>query len=339
MATMDIFNGDGFSLTALNSTVDKVDYAPGMLAQFFVKEPTTQRAFWIDRREATLDLVPATPDGSPPIERQKDTRDMVNLHSVRLAKGRNVTAAEVAGLRAFGTESEQDQVMRVYDRYRGLVRSDIEATLELHRLGALQGRLYDADGRLHYNYFTQFGETEPASTNWNLTVNTFDPRDAAGKLKRLLLRKAKGLFGQNVQIVVLAGDNWFDALIGNAKLRETYLNISNRDSEMMRSNMAFDEITVSGVRFINYRGTDDNDEIAIGVNDAFAFVTGVGALVHAVTPSNEFIPFIGSFGQEFYAMNLRDPSGRDAFVKYEEYSYPLLLNKRPEATQRLGLGA
>jgi len=339
MANMDIFNGDGFSLMSLQGTVDKVDYRPNFLASFFEKSPTTHMSFWIDRRSSTLDLVPTTPIGSAPIERVVDPRDMVNLNSVRLAKARTVTAAEVANLRAFGSESEQSQVMAVYDRYRGLVRADVEATMELHRLGALQGRLYDADGRLLYNYFTQFAATEAATINWNLTANTFDPRDAATKLKRMLLRKAKGLFGQGVSIVVLCGDNWFDALVGNAKLRETYLNISRQESETLRANMAFDEFTVAGVRFVNYRGTDENQEIAIDTNEAFAFIAGVGALQHAVTPCPEFIPFIGSFGQEFYAMNLRDPSGRDAFVKYEEYSYPLFFNKRPEATQRIGLGA
>ena len=53
----------------------------------------------------------------------------------------------------------------------------------------------------------------------------------------------------------------------------------------------------------------------------------------------KMIPGMGGMGREFYAMNLRDTSGRDAWVRYEEYAYPLMYNKRPEATQRLRLGA
>lgn len=340
--SFDIFKGTagGFDLISLNGTIDKVDYLPQYLSQFFKKTPTTSTNFWIDRRTSGIDLVQTSPVGSAPVERVADPRDMVNLNSVRLAKSRTVTAAEVANLRAFGTEDQFSQVMTVYDRYRQAVRADMEATLELHRLGALQGRLYDTDGRLLFNYFTEFAATEAARINWNLTSATFDPRDAATKLKRLLLRKAKGLFGQNATIVMLCGDDWWDAFMANPKVRETYLNISSDQSQVLLTNGAFEEFTgYAGLRLVNYRGTDDNQEIAIKSNEAFAFVSGTDSLVHAVTPCPEFIPFIGSVGREFYAMNLRDTSGRDAWVKYEEYAYPLMYNQRPEATQRIGLGA
>lgn len=340
--SFDIFKGTagGFDLISLNGTIDKVDYLPQYLSQFFTKRATTSTNFWIDRRTSGIDLVQTSPIGSAPVERSADPRDMVNLNSVRLAKSRTVTAAEVANLRAFGTEDQFSQVMTVYDRYRQAVRADMEATLELHRLGALQGRLYDTDGRLLFNYFTEFAATESARINWNLTSATFDPRDAATKLKRLLLRKAKGLFGKNATIVMLCGDDWWDAFMANPKVRETYLNISSDQSQVLRTNGAFEEFTgYAGLRLVNYRGTDDNQEIAIKSGEAFAFVAGTDSLVHAVTPCPEFIPFIGSVGREFYAMNLRDTSGRDAWVKYEEYAYPLMYNQRPEATQRIGLGA
>lgn len=340
--SFDIFKGTGggFDLISLNGTVDKVDYRPQYLSQFFAKKPTTTTNFWIDRKSSGLDLVPTSPLGAAPTERVVDPRDMVNLNSVRLAKGRTVTAAEVANLRAYGTEDQFTSVMTIYADYREKVRADMEATLEFHRLGALQGRLYDIDGRLIFDYFTQFAATEAPKINWNLTSATFDPRDAATKLKRALLRKAKGLFGQNAVITVLAGDDWWDAFMANAKVRETYLNISSDQSQVLRTNGAFEEFTgYAGLRIVNYRGTDDNQEIAIKSGEAFAFVAGTDSLIHAVTPCPEFIPFIGSMGREFYAMNLRDTSGRDAWVRYEEYAYPLLYNKRPEATQRIGLGA
>lgn len=340
--SMNIFLGTagGFDLISLNATVDKVDYLPNYLSQYFTKKPTTSTNFWIDRRSSTLELLPTRPLGSAPTERKQDQRDMVNLNSVSIAGSKKIDAVEVKDLRSFGTESDLETVMGLYDRYRQLVRADMEATLEYHRLGALQGRLYDTDGRLLFDYFTQFAAAEAAKINWNLTATTFDPRDAATKLKRLLLRKAKGLFGQNATIVMLCGDDWWDAFMANQKVRETYLNISNVESNVLRTNGAFEEFNgYAGLKLVNYRGTDDNQEIAIKSNEAFAFVAGTDSLVHAVTPSSEFIPFMGTMGREFYAMNLRDMSGRDAHVTYEEYSYPLMYNKRPEATQRIGLGA
>ena len=41
------------------------------------------------------------------------------------------------------------------------------------------------------------------------------------------------------------------------------------------------------------------------------------------------MPYVGAPGQNIYSMNLRDPSGRDAFVRNEQYSYPLYICQRP----------
>lgn len=332
---MDIFSGDAFSLTSLSGTVDKVDYNPGLLGQIglFQATPIRNRNMWIDRREGKIELVASSANGAPPEELRNDTRNAVPLQAVRLAKGSTIYAAEIAGWRAFGSESEQTAVMTEYNRRRERVRQDIEATHELHRLGALQGKLYDANGELLYDFFDAFGETEAAAVTWALGTNTTDPRALAMTMKRDLLRSAKGAYGQGVMVNALVGDNFFDALIGNAKVRETYLNWNQATA--LRSDLAFADFEYGGVRFWNYRGTDDNQEIAIGTNEAIFFLSGVpGIYRHAMAPADEFMPYVGAPGQNVYEMLLRDPSGRDAWVRCEEYSYPLYFNQRPDLVRK-----
>ena len=44
MATLDIFNGDGFSLTSLSGAVENTDYKPGyLLVRFASREKGLQR--------------------------------------------------------------------------------------------------------------------------------------------------------------------------------------------------------------------------------------------------------------------------------------------------------
>lgn len=255
MANFDIFKGDAFSLTSLSGTVDKVDYRPGLLGQMgiFTKVPVRNRNIWIDRREGRLELVKASATGAPPEELRKDMRNAVPLQAVRLAKGSTVYAAEIAGWRAFGSESEQTVVMTEYDRRRQRVRADMEATLELHRLGAIQGKLVDSDGELIYDYFAAFGETADPVEDWTLATAATDPRLLAMAMKRKLLRKLKMGNVSGIRIGALAGDAFFDALISNKLVKDTYLNWTAAAD--LRTDKAFADFSYGGIDFINFAVT------------------------------------------------------------------------------------
>lgn len=337
MASMDIFSGDAFSLTSLSGTVDQVDYRPGMLGAMglFEAVPVRNRNVFIDRRDGQLELIAASATGAPPEELRNDSRNMVPLQAVRLAKGSTIYAAEIAGWRSFGSETEQTVVMTEYNRRRERVRADMEATHELHRLGALQGKLYDANGSLIYDYFTAFGETEAPTFNWALGTTSTDPRALSMTMKRDLLRSARVPMSTGVQVNALAGDAFFDALIGNAKVRETYLNWS--EAAGLRQDLAFADFEYGGVRYFNYRGTDDNQAIAVQSDEAIFFLSGVpGIYRHAMAPADEFMPFVGAPGQNVYEMMLRDRD-RDAWIRCEQYSYPLYFNQRPDLVRKATL--
>jgi len=75
--------------------------------------------------------------------------------------------------------------------------------------------------------------------------------------------------------------------------------------------------------------SDDNSEIAVGTNDCKLFpVNAPGVFKQAIAPADEFIPYVGSPGQNMYSMTIRDKD-RDAWIRNEQYSYPLFLCQRP----------
>lgn len=331
MATLDIFNSDAFSLTTLSGQVEKTDYVPGLIGSLNVFEPVPvrTRTVWVDRREGEVNLIQTSANGAPPEELVKDSRDAVALKAVRLAKGATIQAAEIAGWRAFGTESEQEVVMMEYNRRMQRVRQDMEYTHEKHRLGALQGTLLDADGSTIYSYATEFGEIIPAATSFELDVTTTDVRGICHALTRSIARAAKGAWIDGTTTLhALAGDAFYDALINHPQVRETYLNWSAAAD--LRGNAAFGAFTYGGITFHNYRGSDDNSEIAVATNTAKFFPVGArDVFKHVMAPADEFIPYVGAPGQNVYSMNLRDTSGRDAWVRNEQYSYPLYICQRP----------
>ena len=331
MATMDVFNSNAFSLTSLSGQVDKLDYVPGLLGSLgiFEPEPVRTRTVFVDRRVGEVNLIQTSANGAPPEELVRDARSAIPLQATRLAKGATVYASEIASWRAFGTEDEQTIVMQEYNRRMERVRQDVEYTQEKHRLGAIQGILLDADGSTIYNYATEFGESIPAATDFNLEVDTTDVRGICASLIRSVARAAKGAWIEGrTQLHALAGDAFYDALIVHPQVRQTYLNWSA--AAELRQGVAFQAFTYGGITFHNYRGSDDNSEIAINTDQAKFFPVGAPEVFkHVMAPADEFMPYVGAPGQNVYSMNLRDPSGRDAWVRNEQYSYPLFLCQRP----------
>lgn len=329
MAGMDVFNKNAFSMTSLTGTVEKLDYVPQTLGQMnlFEPMPVRTRNLFIDRREGSLTLIPSSPLGAPPQELGGDDRDAVPLRTVRLAKGFTMYAHEVEGIRAFGSESEFEQVQAEYLRRMARVRNDMDLTHEYHRLAALQGRLLDADGTtVIYDYFTEFGITPATVVNFHLDVATTNVRQICVDLKRDMIRSGGGAITMQTQIHALVGDAFYDSLVDHPNVQKTYLNWTAAAD--LRNNTAFEAFTYGGITWHNYRGTDDNSTVAIGDDEAKFFPVGARDVFKKAMAPAEFGPFINTPGLDVYAMNIVDRD-RQAWTRGELYSYPLYFCQRP----------
>lgn len=331
MAGMDVFNNNAFSMTSLTGVVEKLDYVPQTLGQLgvFTPMPVRTRNIFIDRRDGFLTLIGTSALGAPPEELNKDDRDAVPLKTTRLAKGFTLYAAEVEGIRAYGSETEFTQVQAEYLRRMARVRNDMELTHEYHRLGALQGLLLDADGTsVIYDYFTEFGVSQPAVIDFNLDNAATNVRQVITDLTRSLVRGSRGAVTGVAQIHALTGDAFYDALIDHPTVRASYLNWTAAAD--LRQATAFQAFTYGGVTFHNYRGTDDNSAVAIDPDEAKFFPVGAPDVFKKAMAPAEFGPFINTPGQDTYAMNILDLQ-RQAWTRGELYSYPLYFCQRPEA--------
>lgn len=334
MSSMDVFNSSAFSMRTLTGTVEKMDYIPQLLGQLgiFEPQPVRTRAVFVERRNETLALIPDSPIGAPPEELNKSKRDAVPLGLTRLTKGFTLYAEEVQGLRAMGSETDLMTVQAEYLRLMGRVRDDMELTHEHHRLGALQGKLLDADGTsVIQNYFTTFGVSEPTAIDFALTTATTNIRGKCQQVIRAMARKAKGAFTPATRVHALAGDTFYDGLINHPLVRETYLNWEAAAD--LRNSTAFQSFTFGGITWHNYQGTDDNSTVAVPVNEAKFFPVGARGVFKVAYGPAEFGDFVNTLGIPVYAMNILDRD-RNAWTRGELYSYPLYFCQRPDLLQK-----
>ena len=159
MAHMDIFNDDAFSLVSMTAAVERMPTVPTFLGSLtlFESEGITTNIASIEQRGNTLSLIPTSQRGTQPVSGVTDKRSMRNFNIPRIAKFDQVFAAEIQGIREFGTESELETVVQKVAQKQAKLLRDVALTLEYHRLGAIQGILLDADGSTLYDYFAEFG--------------------------------------------------------------------------------------------------------------------------------------------------------------------------------------
>ncbi|TPL30181.1 major capsid protein [Mesorhizobium sp. B2-4-7] len=334
MLSMDAFNDKAFSMVSLTAAINKVDYVPNLLGSLNIFEPVPvyTRTIAVEKKGQTLALIPTSPLGAAPRETDRDGRDIRDFRTTRLADSFTMYAYEIEGIRAFGTESEFESLQVEYAGRMGKVRSNMELTHEYHRLGALQGKLLDADGTtVIYNYFTEFGIAEPDAVNFHLNVDTTNVWAICQQVKRAVIRAAKGAFTMASRVHAIAGDDFYDAFVSHPNVEKFYLQW--QAAQALRETEAFESFEFGGIVWHNYRGTDDNATVAVPTGQVKFFpVNAPGVFIKAMAPA-EFGPFVNTRGQDTYVINVVDKD-RQAWTKGELYSYPLYLCARPDVLQK-----
>lgn len=340
MTTLDIFNQDAFTAIELTAAVNKTPFLPSRLGQLnlFTPQPVRTKTVWVEEREGVLSLIQTSPRGAPLDQRATEQRKGRDFRTLRIAKGDRLMADEIQDIRAFGTDSEEVQVMdEVSRRLNGPtgLRRDIELTHENMRLGAVQGVVTDADDTTLFNWFTEFSITQATEIDFDLDAASPASgvvRKKCNQVVRQMMRAAAGAWvsGQTI-VYALCGDAFWDDLTAHSEVRTTYLN--TQQAAELREGLAYESFRYGGITWENYRGTDDGSTVAISTNEAKFFpVNAPGVFITAFSPAETF-DFVNTPGLPIYSMIIPDLQ-RNTFVDIEAYSYPLPICTRPAMLQR-----
>lgn len=337
MASMDIFNSDAFGLFSMTAAIEKMPTVPtflGRLGIFGEGEGVDTNSVAIEQKGLTLSLIPTSGRGTQIPMGATDRRSIRNFTLPRIAKGDQVFASEVQGIRAFGTESELETVMQKVVQKQHKLMTEHALTMEFHRLGALQGVLYDSDGStVLYNYFTEFGITQPTEIDFNLDAASPTEGDLLDKCKAAKRAAIRALGGSYVpgitRFLWLCGDTFYDQFTKHNDVRVTYKNWEAAASLRGSVGAAFDSFSFGEMEWVNYQGTDDNSTVAIGATKCKLVVLGVPGLYRRYNGPGETMETVNTIGRPIYSMLVRDLH-RQMWVQPEIYSYPLHMCTRPE---------
>ena len=334
MASMDVFNGRAFHMTELTAALNRTPFLPTFLGSqnIFEVKPVRTIQVSIEQKAGTLSLIQTSERGAPLQQADREARDIRDFRTVRVAKGDTLHAHEIEGIRAFGTESELQQVQNEVASRLMALNNDVELTHENMRLGAIQGIVLNADGTTIRNWYTEWGIAQPAEIDFELDVATTDVRAKCNGVVRAMMKASGGAWiTGRTQVHALAGDNFFDNLTGHDNVRDTWLN--QQAAAELRQGNAYTSFNFGNITFHNYRGTDDGSTVAVGADVCkFYPVNAPGVFQVAQSPAETF-DYVNTPGQRVYAMLVPDRE-RNAWVKPEAYSYPLYICTRPGMLQR-----
>lgn len=336
MATLDIFNDDAFSVTSLIGTITDIPRVPTQLGDegLFTESGMTTTTAFIERTGSGLKLVSAAPRGGVADTVGREKRKLIPVAAVHLPQRDTILADEVQGVRAFGSETEVEAVQALVRRQLTQLRSNIDLTLEYQRVGALKGKVLDADGVTElYDLYDIFGMTQVSmGFNINTASSTVDLKAKCVSLKRAVQKALGGRSFRRVR--VKCSETWFDKFVGHDKMAKAW-ELWNSGA-FARQDQTEGDFEFAGVVFQIYSGGVGGQDF-IEENTAYAYPEGVPNMFQTKYAPADYMETVNTMGLPYYAKQevLRFNKG----VELESQSNPVMLNTLPEAVIKLTTGA
>lgn len=331
MPTLDIFNSDAFSVQSLTSAINMTPEGESvntMLDSLFSEEGVTTTAISIERENDSLAMVEDRPRGSDGAVVVGNKRDLVPFNTLHLPVRAVVRADEVQGIRAFGAETEVQTVQSLINKRLAKLRRMIDTTLTFHKLGAVTGRIYDANGtRVLLDLYQRF-EIDQQTQAMALGSAT---TDVAGKI-RSAMRKVEDAIGGTSVITgwtVVCGRGFYDAFVSHAKVEKAFERW--QDGAFLRNDLR-QGFTFQNVVWKEYYGKVGNIEF-LGADDAYLIPTTSDNIFQTFFAPADHIDTVNTIGLPYYATMEHLNHGKG--VEIEAQSNPLTICTRPRAIVQL----
>lgn len=329
MASLDIFNGDAFSLQSLTRAINDLPYQPTRIGQLglFSEESIDTTSISIERLGSTLGLVPTSPRGAPVPKNRDEKRSLFSINTVRLAQGDVLMADEIQNVRAFGSETETEAVQAKVNRKLTKIRRNIDVTMEYQRIGALKGQIVDADGTTVlldcYSVFNLVKQTHDMKLDSDTTKVKLEAVAAKRKVESAL--GAKMYTG----LRAFCSSEFFDALVGHPAVTKAYdLWLDGQfHREDQRGGFPF-----AGIQWEEYRGSVSGQAF-IPSNKAILVPEGVADMFVTNFAPADYLETVNTNGLPYYARQKLMDYSRG--VDMEGQTQTISINTQPDAVIEL----
>ena len=322
---------DLFSVANLTAAVNKLPVMPGKVGAMglFDEKGVTSTTVIIDEREGRLVLVPNTSRNDDPAPIKGNKRKRRTFETLHLPINRPLLPSQLQGIAAFGQESATTPIATVINDHLQDLKNSIEATREFQRVGALRGKLLDADGETMFDLYKEF-EVSQKKMTVALSAAGTNVRKACLDAKRHSESKLGGVMVTGFR--ALCGPDWFDAFIDHEKVKAAFANYQEAQDRLggdMRTGFTF-----GGIEFIEYDVTVSGQRfIPADIAQVFPMARGVFRLFNAPANYNETV---NTLGQPFYSK--AEPRKMGKGWDLEAQANPLAMCLFPEALVELKAG-
>ena len=329
MPTLDIFNDDAFSVSSLTASVNEMEEVPGQLGEegLFEEDGISTTTLQVEKKGDTLALVKAAQRGGSAQTSGRAKATMVPFNLVHLPQEDAILADTIQNKRAFGSESELQGMVAEVNSVLAVLKRNNDATLEWQRMGALKGKILDADGTtVLEDINARFGITQ-ATQAMALSTETTKVRALIVAKKRATSKLLGSVLVREWRCKCSA--SFFDLLIEHPEVRAAYDRWM--EGAALRGDMS-DGFMYGDVLFQVYDATvDGKDFIASG--EAYMYPVGVpGMFITRFGPA-DYMETVNTKGLPYYAKQEVMKYGKG--IDLELQSNTISLNTRLKGVVKL----
>lgn len=326
---IDILQNDVFKSAALTAAINKVDFIPGRAGEVaFVGsgEGIATTSAQIEVSGETLSLVQSQLRGAPVQQVGGNKRSVKSVAVPHIPLEATIRADEIQNVRDFGSDNLISGAENVINQRMTKMANRLDLTVENLRLGALKGKVLDADGSELVNLYTTFGVAEPSQVNFALTTAGTDVRSKCASVIRTMKKGAKMSLPSTARIHAFAGSNFFDALLAHNSVKGAYDGYQMAERRLGES-YVHGIFEFGGIFFEEYQGSDD-DAVGIASDEVrFFFADAPGMYAEYYAPG-DFMEAVNTIGLPRYAKMAQDDRF-NRFVELHAQTNPLPICLRP----------
>lgn len=325
---LNVFTGDAFSMTNLTDSIIQAPYMPRRIQEMglFEEKSVTTTNIWLEFLEGIIALLPTKTRGAPGSLGKAPKRKGRYFEIPHIPHDDSILADAIQGVRAFGSGTEMQTLEKIVNDRLEQMRGLHAATLEYHRIGAVQGIVKDADGSTELlNMFDEFGLTRGAT---DFVLGT-DATEVPAKL--LTVKRAIEVALGNAtydHIHGFAGATWFDAYISHPLIKAGYARW--QEGKFLRSDPR-SGFEFAGVVIEEYRGTIDGVAF-VPASECQFFPVGVPGLFQTAFGPADWIETVNTPGLPVYAKQEVMRMGKG--IEIATQSNPLSYCTRPQVLHK-----
>lgn len=319
---------DLFTIASLTDAINLLPRPPSLIGSsgLFEESGVNTTSVIVESKNGQLSLVPAVSRNDDPTPVKGSKRARRSFEVPHLPTSAQVLPTELQGLASFGQETTVDsQAAAINDRLQEM-RDRLEATREYHRMGAISGKILDADGAVLFDLYEEFGVTSKKV----VTALGNDATDVRGKLMEAKRHAEKQLPG-----MVITGwraycaEDYLDGLVKHPKVEKAYANYQEASDRLggdVRRGFVY-----GGIEHIECNAAvGDKRFIALGKARLVPVVRGLYKLYNAPANYNETV---NTRGLPFYAKS--EPRKMGKGWELEAQANPLAICLAPGALVEL----